>query len=140
MAPPWSNDRVHLQQLLNLESVKVRRLGFSRDTSSPSHHPECGAARLMLVCFLSSSLSLRARPDCVLICDPHPAIKPLSAQKTQVFVMHKAKEIMGKSSSKHTFFTDQEFHDLVESTNSTGPGIRNIWFLVCIAAAANIPK
>lgn len=54
--------------------------------------------------------------------------------------MHKAKEIMGKSSSKHAFFTDQEFHNLVESINNTGPGIRNIWCLVCAATAANIPK
>lgn len=73
---------------------------------------------------------------------PQPTIEPLSALKkkktTKAFVMHKAKEIMGKSASKLTFFTDQEFHDLVESTNNTGTEIHNIWWLVCVATAANI--
>lgn len=57
--------------------------------------------------------------------------------------MHKAEEITGKGSAEHVcffFIRGQEFHDLVEVTNSTGPGICNSWCLLCVAAAANIPR
>lgn len=78
--------------LLLSEGIKERGLGSSRHLFPFPHCSTLGAQLVMTL-----GLDFHPQPD----------IQPLSAQKKgkkKAFVIHKAKEIMGKSASNPTFF------------------------------------